>query len=82
MPQVITPAPTPLQERAAKDWFRAQKFRQLMTQLEQMCEDDDSAVIQHHVANALHELRAIFNELVPEAQHIGVKRVKRRSDQA
>jgi hypothetical protein len=40
---------------------------------------DDRQILEH-IDNALHELRAVFNGLVPEAQRIGLKRVARRSE--
>jgi hypothetical protein len=79
MAQVITPAPPGTQDQESKNWFRAQKYRQLIHQLEMMREDIDATDRERaSVTIALRLLRDIFNSLVPEEQHIGVKRAMRR----
>jgi len=78
MAQVITPAPIDPKERETKDWFKAQKYRQLIRHLALLREDIDDKAQLDHVNAALHELREVFNSLVPEDQRMGLQRVARR----
>ncbi len=78
MAQVITPVPVAAQE--TKNWYQAQKYRQVIHQLELLREESDDKDQIDHVSVALAELRAVFNDLVPEAQRMGLKRAPRRGE--
>jgi hypothetical protein len=78
MSQIITPAPVGAQEQETQDWFEAQKYRQVIHHLELLRESIDDKARLDHVNRALHELREVFNDLVPDEQRMGLKRAARR----
>jgi hypothetical protein len=80
MPQVITPAAVDAdKDRESKNWFLAQKYRQLMNQLVLMRNDAEDAAMIEQLDVAVNALRLVFNQLVPDEQRIGLKRAPRRS---
>ena len=80
MAQVVTPVPAGIQDQESKNWYKAQKYRQVIHQLELIREEiaSDDREQFDHVNVALAELREVFNSLVPGDQRMGLKRALRR----
>jgi hypothetical protein len=73
MTQVVTPVPADPKERETRNWYLAQRIRQLMTQVSTLRTEVDPAAnrtASEYLDVAWHDLRKSYNELVDEVYWI------------